>query len=322
MKKKVLYIQPIHPTGMDMLREKYDVVVANNEDKKFLLNAITDASAIVTRLTDVDRELIAAGKKLEAIAKNGIGVDNIDVNAATERNIAVLTTGMANTGSVAESIIFSMGAMYKRIPYFNKAMHDGNWNCRNEGGFYDVAGRTFGVVGLGRIGAQVAHIAKEGFQMNVLVYDAFLDREVIEAKGYSYANSIDKLCQLADVISLHMPLTKENVHIINAHTLSLMKPSALVINFSRGLMVDEDALYEALINGKIAGAALDAFAPEPPNFDHPLYHLDKVLLSPHTAGISEDARKRMSIQIAKGIDEVLSGKVPECCANKAELFPM
>lgn len=319
MKKKVLYIQPIHPAGMDMLREKYDVVVANTEDKATLMEMVKDASAIVTRLTDVDADIINAGEKLEAVAKNGIGVDNIDVACATEKKIAVLVTGPANTSSVAEHIIFAMGAFYKRIPYFNQAMHEGNWKCRDEGGFYDVADRTFGVIGLGRIGGQVAQIAKV-LKMNVLVYDAYMSREKIESMGYDYAESLEQLCRNADVISMHMPLTKENTHMINDESLSWMKPNALVMNFSRGPMVDEDALYRALAEKKIAGAALDAFIPEPPNFDHPLYKLDNVLLSPHTAGISEGARMRMSVNVAKGIDAVLSGEVPEYCANKKELY--
>jgi len=319
MKKKVLYIQPIHPAGMDMLREKYDVVVANTEDKAVLMEMVKDASAIVTRLTDVDADIINAGEKLEAVAKNGIGVDNIDVACATEKKIAVLVTGPANTSSVAEHIIFAMGAFYKRIPYFNQAMHEGNWKCRDEGGFYDVADRTFGVIGLGRIGGQVAQIAKV-LKMNVLVYDAYMSREKIESMGYDYAESLEQLCRNADVISMHMPLTKENTHMINDESLSWMKPNALVMNFSRGPMVDEDALYRALVEKKIAGAALDAFIPEPPNFDHPLYKLDNVLLSPHTAGISEGARMRMSVNVAKGIDAVLSGEVPEYCANKKELY--
>ncbi|WP_130861068.1 hydroxyacid dehydrogenase [Bacilliculturomica massiliensis] len=315
MKKKILYIQAIHPAGMDLLRNKYNVVVANNEAKSFLLNAVADTDAIVTRLTEIDKDIIEAGKCLKAIAKNGIGVDNIDVQAATENGIAVLTTGAANTGSVAEAVIFAMGAMYKKTVYFDRAMHNKNWKCRDEGGFYDVAGRTFGIVGLGRIGGQVAQIAK-AFHMKVLVCDAVISREQIETMGYTCAESMEELCRKADVISLHMPLTEENTRIINEHTLSLMKPTAYVINFSRGAMVDEDALYQALVHKKIAGAALDAFAPEPPDFTHPLYGLDRVLLSPHTAGISEDARKQMSLQIARGIDDVLSGKIPECCVNR------
>lgn len=169
------------------------------------------------------------------------------------------------------------------------------------------------------IGQMVAELAK-AFRMEVLVFDPFLPREKIESMGCRWAETFDDLCRQSDVISLHMPLTPENTHMINDHSLSLMKPTAFVINFSRGMMVDLDALYRALAEKKIAGAALDAFTPEPPDFSHPIYKLDNVLLSPHTAGISEAARRRMSIQVAKGIDDVLSGRVPECCANKMEIF--
>lgn len=317
--KKVLYIQPIHAAGMDMLRENYDVVVANNEDKAFLMEAVKDASAIVTRLTDVDKDIISAGTRLEAIAKNGIGVDNIDVAEATARGIAVLTTGHANTWSVAEHTMFAVGALYKRLTYFDNAMHAGNWKCRDEGGFTDVEGQVFGIVGLGRIGQSVADLAK-AFRMQVLVFDPYISRDKVESMGFRWAETLEDLCRQSDVISLHMPLTPENTHMINDRTLSLMKPTAFVINFSRGMMVDTDALYRALVEKKIAGAALDAFTPEPPDFEHPIYRLDNVLLSPHTAGITEAARRRMSIQVAKGIQDVLSGRVPECCANKQELY--
>ena len=215
--------------------------------------------------------------------------------------------------------MFAVGALYKRLTYFDNAMHDGNWKCRDEGGFTDVEGQVFGIVGLGRIGQMVAELAK-AFRMEVLVFDPFLPREKIEGMGCRWAESFDELCRQADVISLHMPLTPENTRMINDRSLSLMKPTAFVINFSRGMMVDLDALYRALSEKKIAGAALDAFTPEPPDFSHPIYKLDNVLLSPHTAGISEAARRRMSIQVAKGIDDVLSGRVPECCANKMEIF--
>ena len=315
MKKKVLYIQAIHAAGMDMLREKYDVVCPENEDKAFLLEAVKDASAIVTRLTVVDKDIIAAGEKLEAIAKNGVGVDNIDVEAASARKIAVLTTGPANSLSVAEHTIFAMGAMLKKISYFDRAMHEGNWKCRDGGGFYDAEGRTIGIAGLGRIGRHVAEIASV-LKMRVVVYDPFLTEEQVRAAGYEYAATFEELLAAADVLTLHMPGTKENEKIINRETLALMKPGALLINFARGVLVDENALYEALTTGKLAGAALDAFTPEPPNFAHPLYQLDNVLLSPHTGGISEDARRRMSINVAKGIDAVLEGREPEFCVNK------
>lgn len=320
MRKKILFIQNIHRSGMDRLREHYEIFVAEDEKKETILRAVRDADAIVTRLTEVDQEVIDAAPRLKAIAKNGIGVDNIDTAYATSKGIPVLTTGYANTWSVAEHTVFAMGALFKRIVYFDQEMHRGGWSCRDSGGIEDVAGRTFGIIGLGRIGRYVAGIVKNGFQMNVLVHDPYLTRAGVEAKGYQWASSLEELCRAADIISLHMPLTRENTHIINDHTLSLMKPSAIVINFSRGLMVDEDALYRALAEKRIAGAALDAFVPEPPDFRHPLYQLDNVLLSPHTAGISEDARKRMSIKVAEGLEAVLEGRVPELCANKQELF--
>ena len=317
--KKILYIQAIHPAGMDLLREKYEVAVAKSTDLPNLLEEIRDASVIVSRLTRVDRELIDAGKELKAICKNGVGVDNIDVAYATEKGIPVLTTGDGNLWSVAEHTVFAMGALCKKLLFFDASMRQGKWSNRDCGGFFDVAGRTFGIVGFGKIGRDVAGIVK-AFRMNVIAYDPFLPRELIEEAGCAYAASLEELCRKADVISLHMPLTKENVHVINDESLSWMKPSAILMNFSRGAMVDEDALYRALSERRLAGAALDTFSPEPPDFSHPLYRLDNVLLSPHIAGNSDDALRRMSIRLAEGIEEVLSGKVPTFCANKKELY--
>ncbi|MBQ5954274.1 MAG: hydroxyacid dehydrogenase [Lachnospiraceae bacterium] len=317
--KKVLYIQAIHPAGMDLLREKYDVVVAKSPDKETVLAEVKDASAIVSRLTVVDREIIDAGEKLEAVAKNGVGVDNIDVAYATQKGIPVLTTGQANLWSVAEHTVFAMGALVKRLVYFDAEMRKGNWKSREDGGAFDIAGRTFGIVGFGRIGRDVASIVK-AFRMNVIAYDPFLPLEAIEAEGCACAESLEALCRKADVVSLHVPLTAENRGLINAQSLSWMKPTALLLNFSRGLLVDNDALYAALLEGRLAGAALDAHVPEPPAFDHPLYYSDKVLLSPHIAGNSEDALRCMSLKLAEGIDDVLSGRVPDSCANKKELY--
>ena len=317
--KKILYIQAIHPAGMDRLREKYNVVVAKSTDLENLKEEVRDADVIVSRLTRIDRELIDAGTQLKAICKNGIGVDNIDVAYATEKGIPVLTTGDGNLWSVAEHTVFAMGALCKKLVFFDAAMRAGDWKSRDCGGFHDVAGRTFGIAGFGRIGRDVAGIVK-AFRMNVMAYDPFLPREAVEQAGCTYAASLEELCRNADVISLHMPLTKENVHLINDESLSWMKPSAILMNFSRGLLVDENALYRALAEHRLAGAALDAFVPEPPDFSHPLYHLDNVLLSPHTAGNSDDALRRMSLNLAEGIEAVLNGQAPKSCANKKELY--
>ena len=309
MPKKVLYIQPLHPSGMDMLRKKYDVIVANTEDKDVLLSMAPGVSAIISRLTQIDRQLMdAAGPTLEAVAKHGVGVDNIDVEEATRRGIPVLT---ANSISVAEHAFLALGALTKRIAYLDRAMRQGRWETRDEAGTIDLFGKTIGVVGLGRIGGELAAIAKNGFRMQVLVYDPFARKEAVEAAGYTWMEDLDALCRQADAVSLHVPLSDETRDLIDARYL---------INFSRGGIVNEQALLEALQARRIAGAALDAFAHEPPDSAQPLFALDNVLLSPHCGTFSEDSRIRMSMQVAEGVDDVLSGRMPRFAFNHAQLY--
>ena len=320
MKKKVLYIHPLHPCGMDKLREKYEVIVTDNEDKKFLLTLLPEVHAVITRLTVIDAEMIIAGIKLEAVAKHGVGVDNIDIQTCNARHIPVLTTGSANSLSVAEHAFFAIGALAKRISYLDRQMRLGNWKSRDEAGSVDISGRTIGIVGLGRIGSELAAMASHGFHMPVLVFDPLLNREQVEQFGYRYCTDMDELCREADVVSLHVPLTPETQNLIDNRRLKMMKSSSYLVNFSRGGVVNELDLYQALVTKTIAGAALDAFEHEPPDATVPLFELNNVLLSPHCGTFSEDSRIRMSLQVAKGIDDVLSGRVPEFAANKAVLY--
>jgi phosphoglycerate dehydrogenase-like enzyme len=166
----------------------------------------------------------------------------------------------------------------------------------------------------------VARILRDGFGMKIGAFDALFSKEKVREMGFDCAPDFDGLFRAADVLTLHIPFTEENAGIVNKRTLGLMKRGAFLVNFSRGGLHVERDLYEALRDGVIAGAALDAFVPEPPDFSHPLYSLPNVVLSPHTAGTSEDARRRMSVNVARGIDDVLSGRVPEFCANRAELY--
>ena len=312
---KVLYIQPLHPAGMAFLKEKYDVFVADNEDRAFIRSIIGDYHAIVTRLTVIDEELIAAGINLQAIAKHGVGVDNIDVETATKRNIAVLTTGDANSLSVAEHTFFAIGALSKRIAYLDKSARRGHWKSRDEGGSIDISGKTLAVAGIGRIGANVARMAKHGFNMKVCVFDPYAEKTDVEAMGYVYLDSMDDLCRAADFMTLHVPLTDATRDLLDERRMALLKPTAYIINFARGGIVDEEALYRALKEKRLAGAALDAFMAEPPDCSAPLFALDNVLLSPHCGTFSEDSRKRMSMRVAEGIDDVLSGRAPQSSAN-------
>ena len=303
--KKVLYIQPLHPAGMEKLAEKYHVVVADTQDREVLKEAIADAHAVVTRLTRIDAELIAAGKNLEAIAKHGVGVDNIDVAAAEARKIAIVTTGNANSRSVAEHTLLAMGALCKRIAYLDRAMRKGRWLSRDEAGSVDLYGRRLGIVGYGRIGQALAPMAKYGFGMEVQVCDPNVAGQKIEADGFIPCPELDELCRRADLLSLHVPLVRETRNLIDARRLALMKPTACLVNFARGGVVDEEALCDALVRKRLAGAALDCFETEPPDHLQPLFQLDNVLLSPHCGTFTEDSRYRMSMALAEGISEVL-----------------
>ena len=303
--KKVLYIQPLHPAGMERLAERYNVVVADTQDREALKAAIADAHAVVTRLTRIDRELIEAGPQLEAIAKHGVGVDNIDLEAARERGISIVTTGNANSRSVAEHALLAMGALCKRIGYLDRAMRRGHWLSRDEAGSVDLYGRRLGIVGYGRIGQALAPMAKHGFGLEVLVCDPDVSPARIAADGFTPCPDLDALCSRADILSLHVPLTAATRGLIDARRLDLLKPGAFLVNFARGGVVDEAALCEALAGRRLAGAALDCFAAEPPDHDSPLFQLDNVLLSPHCGTFTEDSRRRMSLALAEGIEEVL-----------------
>jgi D-3-phosphoglycerate dehydrogenase len=316
--KKVLYIQPVHESGMNRLAKNYEVVVAPDPSRATIERLIVDADAIITRLTTIDKELIGKGLKLKAIGRHGIGVDNIDVGYATEKNVAVLTTGDANSISVAEHVIFAVGALSKKIHWLDRQMRSGNWASRDRTGAGEITGKILGIVGLGNIGTHIARIAKYGFNMKVMFHDPFASKEALDAAGshgYERCEALDDLVKSVDVLTVHVPLTPHTTNLIDERRLELMKPTAFVVNFARGGIVNEAALYQALANGKLAGAALDVYEQEPPDYSSPLMQLDNVILSPHCAYYTEDSRVRMSLQLAEGIEEVLEGKRPRFAAN-------
>jgi len=305
---KVLYLQPIHPEGMEKLAQRYEVAVAPDTSRETLLREIEDADAVVTRLTPLDRALLERGGRLKAVAKHGVGVDNIDVDYARERGIAVLTTGDANSSTVAEHAMFAIGALLKRIPLLDRAMREGQWAARDWPGSADACGRRLGVIGFGRIGARLARMASLGFDMKVSVHDPYADPKAVQALGYAWRERLEQLLEEADVVSVHVPLTPETRSLLDARRLALLPKGAYVVNFARGGIVQEEALYEALRTGRLAGAALDVFAVEPPDPGHPLFALPNVILSPHCGTFTEDSRRRMSLRLAEEIDAALSAR--------------
>lgn len=304
---KILYIQPIHPAGMEYLAAKpgYTVEVAPDTDKETLKKCIVDADAIITRLTVVDAELMGCARHLKAACKHGVGVDNIDTDYCKAHGIAVVTTGDANSSTVAEHAMLAIGALYKRIVWLDGRMRQGDWGARDRSGGQDLRGKTLGLVGYGRIGSCLAKMAGHGFDMNVLVYDPYASKEKVEAAGWTYCPDLDEMLPQVDVLSLHVPLTNSTRGIIGEKQLAEMKQGAMVVNFSRGGVVREDALANALKAGHIAGAALDVFEEEPPKADNPLFAMENVLLSPHCATFTEDSRRRMSMRLATELEALL-----------------
>ncbi len=318
MKKKVLIVQPIHESGVQVFDDRFDVRVASDPSVATVIREIKGVEGVVVRTAPFTREIMEAADSLKVIARHGVGVDNIDVQAATELGIVVLNTPQANAVSVAEHTIVAMGALAKRCVPMDQATRASQWERRNEYKAVDLNGKVLGLVGIGRIGSLVARKAKGAFDMNVIAYDPFIRPEVAEAAGITLV-SLDEVFRNADVVSLHTPLTPETRNLVGAERLASMKPSAFLVNFSRGEVVDETALYQALTTGVIAGAALDVFQQEPPQPDHPLFQLENVVLAPHMAALTQECVVRMATGAAEGVVEVLTGQRPRFPVNPAVL---
>ncbi|MDK2895233.1 MAG: D-3-phosphoglycerate dehydrogenase / 2-oxoglutarate reductase [Moorella sp. (in: firmicutes)] len=315
MKKKVLIVQPIHESGLKVFDDRFEVRVAPDPSVETVKREIKGVEGVIVRTAPFTREIIAAADSLKVIARHGVGVDNIDLRAATERGILVLNTPDANAVSVAEHTLTAIGALAKRVLLMDRATRRGDWEARNEYKAVDLDGKVLGLIGMGRIGSMVARKAVAAFNMEVIAYDPYVRPEVAAKNGVVLYEDLDRIFREADVISIHTPLTPETRGLVNGARLALMKSSAFLVNFSRGGVVDEEALYRALKDGVIAGAALDVFQEEPPSRNHPLFELDNVLLSPHSAALTEECVVRMATGAARGVVEVLTGQKPQFVVN-------
>lgn len=304
MRYKVVLADRIDEAGIQLLKQEPEIeVVEAFRNKRELPAALKDAHALVVRSeTKVTRELLEAAPELKIVARAGIGVDNIDVEAATWRGIAVLNAPSANTVSAAEHAMGLLLALVRRIPWADRSMRSGEWDRQRFQGT-ELRGKTLGIVGLGRIGAHVATLAR-GFGMRLLAHDPHITEARARELGAELV-SLEELLQRADVVTLHLPLTPETRNLLDAKRLALMKPGAVLINAARGGLVDEQALLEALEKGKLAGAALDVFETEPLPPDSPLRKAERVILTPHLAGSTVEAQERVGIEICRAVREAL-----------------
>jgi len=310
---KILVTDPIEAEGLVLLRlQGYEVDYKPDISPDELLKIIGQYDALIVRSrTKVTREVIEAGENLKVIARAGVGVDNIDVAAATERRIPVVNAPASLTTSVAELTLGHMLSLARQIPRANAGMKAGKWEKKAFMGT-ELKGKTLGLVGIGRIGAEVCRLC-QAFGMDVIAYDPYLTAEAISKMGAEKVD-LDDVLKRADYVSIHVPKTPETEGMIGIEALRLMKPTAYLVNCSRGGLVDEDALVRALKEGMIAGAALDVFKDEPPT-GSPLLELENVVLTPHIGGSTEEGQSRASPDAAEGVIAVLSGKRPKYIVN-------
>jgi D-3-phosphoglycerate dehydrogenase / 2-oxoglutarate reductase len=298
---KVLIREPIAEAGIALLRERFDVDVDGESD---LAERIANYDAIVIRsATKVGAELIERAPRLKVIGRAGVGVDNVDVEAATRRGIVVANAPESTVVSAAEHTVGLLVALSRNIPQAHAALKQGRWERSRYGGV-ELAGKTLGVLGLGRIGQQVARRAV-GLGMRVLAYDPFVSRARFRELGIERADSSADLYAAADFVTLHLPLTADTRGAIGREALAQMRPGVRIVNAARGELIDEAALIDALRTGHVAAAALDVFSVEP--YSGPLLELDNVVVTPHLAASTEEAQDRAGLIVAEQVVAALEG---------------
>jgi len=323
---KILLTEKIHSVGMKFLESNAEIIVADDTKIETLLAVVKGVDAIIIRSTKMYNEVIDASDKLRVIGRHGIGVDNIDVEYATRKKIAVINTPLANVNSVAEHVIALMMALGKKLLIAGKAMREGKTSiegkslpglCQSLGlGGVELTNKTLGVAGFGKIGSLTAQKCMKAFDMQVLVYDPPVYQKIELPKGARWVETLDELLKNSDYVSLNVPLLPSTENLIGEAQLKMMKNSAYLINCARGGIIDEDALYRALKGNWIAGAALDVFAQEPPMKDFPLFELDNLILTPHSAAMTEESLQRMAMEVSQGVLKMLTGEIPYNLVNK------
>ncbi|HSJ23225.1 MAG TPA: phosphoglycerate dehydrogenase [Longimicrobiales bacterium] len=303
---RVFVADSIAGDGLEPLRSdpRFELVERSGLKGEDLALALADADAVIVRSsTRITRESLTHARRLQVIGRAGVGVDNIDIDAATERGIAVLNAPSGNTISAAELAFALILACVRRVPAADRSMKAGEWDRKSYTGT-ELYGKTLGLVGAGRIGGEVARRAR-GFGMRVVAFDPFLSAERAEALEIELCE-LDDVLRRADVVSLHVPLTDTTAGLIGAEQMAMMRPGSYIVNAARGGVLDESALADAVRSGHIAGAGLDVFAEEPLPADHPLRSLDGAVLTPHLGAATEEAQQNVALEIAEAVRAALA----------------
>jgi len=315
---KVLVSDSLAEEGVKRLESGADVDVLTNLTPEELVKKIKDYDALVIRSgTKVTSEVINAAERLRVIGRAGVGIDNVDVQAATKKGIIVLNTPGGNTISAAEHTIAMMMALARNIPQSNVSMHKGEWNRKKFTGV-ELFNKTLGVVGLGRVGAEVTSRMK-AFGMQILAYDPFVSEEKANQLGIKMA-PLEQVLKESDFITVHTPLTNETRNLIDDEEFEIMKPGVRIVNCARGGIINEAALAKAVADGKVAGAAVDVFTKEPP-LGSPLLESDKIITTPHLGASTAEAQVNVALAVADQILTIARGGLPTNAINMPAISP-
>ncbi|WP_333886693.1 hydroxyacid dehydrogenase [Clostridium sp.] len=315
MSYKILITEDIEEEGIKYLKKfGYEIKMPKDTSEDVLIEEVKDCDAILVRMANITEKVIRAGKKLKVISRFGVGVNNVDIKTAAELSIQITNAPESNKNTVAEYTMGLIIALAKKFFLYDREFRKGNFDIRDILGI-DLEGKVLGIVGLGSIGKLLALKASKGFGMRVIGFKRHIDEESQSLDYVELTDSLDYLLKNCDFVSLTVPFTKATRRIIGKRELSLMKEDAFLINTARGEVVDNDAFCNALLNKQIAGAAVDVFDGEIPSEDNPIFKMENVIVTPHSAAHTIEAMKRMSVHAAIGIHEVLSGNKPSWPVN-------
>ena len=312
-KKKIFITETLSQPGRAVLNARDDIEtiefpnLISARDFEALLVEHAPVHGVALGATRFGEPEIEAAKDMKVVTRIGVGYDAVDVPALSRRGIPLLVVGIANSPSVAEQALFMMLTLAKRAVELHALVKDGKWATRLGKLPFDLFGKTVLIVGFGRIGTRTAKRCL-AMEMNVLVYDPYKKAAEIKAAGYEPVTDLDAALPNADFVSIHCPKTPETIAMFDAARLKRMKPTAYLVNTARGGIINEAALYDALVSGQLAGAGLDVFEQEPPPSGHSLFELPNVIIAPHVAGVTREAVDRMSEQTARNILSVLDGE--------------
>jgi D-3-phosphoglycerate dehydrogenase len=309
-KPVVLIAEELSPATVGVLGSDFDIRHCDGANRDELLAALKSGvdAVLIRSATKMDAEAISAATGLRVIARAGVGLDNVDIPAATAAKVLVINAPTSNIVSAAELAIALMMASARNISPAHASLRAGKW-ARSKFSGTEMFEKTLGIVGFGKIGQLVAHRMK-AFDMNVIAYDPYLSAEKVSTLGVKLVE-LDELLKNSDFITIHLPKTKETVNLIGEEALSKVKPTVHIVNAARGGVLDEAALYKAITEGRVAGAGIDVYATEPCT-DSPLFSLDQVVATPHLGASTEEAQERAGIDVAHSVRKALAGEpVPD-----------